>query len=88
MYENYKNLEQRLFRKKATLTLKMPELQKAFDAVSLLIERREAQEEVRAGSLAVRMIWTAHRSASTSCAADMQLFEFSRLICMHDDEML
>lgn len=45
-YRNYRLIEQNLLQSKARLMGKLPEIQKAEDAVALLIRKREAEQEV------------------------------------------
>lgn len=45
-YRNYKLLERNLLQTKARLTSKLPEIQKAEDAVDLLLRKRDAAQEL------------------------------------------
>ena len=45
-YRNYRLIEQNLLQSKARLMGKLPEIQKAEEAVVLLIRKREAEQEV------------------------------------------
>ena len=45
-YRNYKLLERNLLQSKARLKGKLPEIQKAEDAVDLLLKKRDAAQEV------------------------------------------
>lgn len=48
-YQQYKLIEQELRQRRARLLGKIPEIQKAVDAVDMLIRKQEAGEQVRPG---------------------------------------
>lgn len=56
-YQLYTAIEQQLLQKRGRLMGKLPEIQQALDAVTLLIKKRDAEEEVRGYSTQGSTLW-------------------------------